>query len=78
MRCGICDVTLSPDEIKRHPGVRGGYEPCGHCLEVIADVFEPDSEEEIDEQLAVELFYEELQEVNDNANENALLNEKIS
>ena len=59
-RCYICDATLNPDEIKHTPAYgRGNFGPCGKCAEIIENVFEPDSEEEIDEQLALELFYEE-------------------
>lgn len=65
MRCFICDTPLSPDEVKLHPKMKK-WEPCGECLEKINEVFEPYDELEIDRQIALELFYEELVENNDN------------
>lgn len=60
MKCYICNAQLSSDEIKHTPAYgRGNFAPCGKCTEIIENVFEPDSEEEIDQQLAFELFYEE-------------------
>ena len=60
MKCYICDAQLGADEIKHTPAYgRGNFAPCGKCTEIIENVFEPDSEEEIDKQLALELFYEE-------------------
>lgn len=54
MRCYICDAHLKQDEIKFHPELKT-LEPCKHCLEIIAEVFEdgPD-EEEIDRLLGEE------------------------
>jgi cytidine deaminase len=49
MHCHICDRELSPDEIKMTPAYgRGDFAPCGTCLAVIEEVFEPDSEEDLD------------------------------
>lgn len=60
IKCYICDAQLGADEIKHTPAYgRGNFGPCGKCNEIIENVFEPPSEEEIDEQLALELFYEE-------------------
>lgn len=61
MRCYLCDRVLSNDEIKHEPEYRrGGFSPCSHCLEVISEIFEPDSEEEIDQQLSLEgLWWDE-------------------
>ncbi len=65
MKCYICDAQLKPDEIKHTPAYgRGNFGPCGKCAEIIENVFEPPSEEEIDQQLAFELFYEERQDEN--------------
>lgn len=75
MRCNICDRELSPDEIKLHSKIKNRrgekkWEPCGSCLEAIAEVFEADSEEEIDAALnetTIEALYypEEFQTKND-------------
>lgn len=49
MKCHICDRQLSPDEIKMTPAYgKGGFSPCGTCLTVIKEVFEPSSEEDLD------------------------------
>lgn len=70
MKCYICDKQLAPDEIKHDPKYgHGGFDPCGSCMEVIDNIFEPPSEEEIDRQLNLELFYEGNQNVGD-ADEN--------
>lgn len=67
MKCHICDRDLASDEIKHTPEHgRGNFAPCGTCQEVIDSLFEPPSEEEIDRQLVLELFYEELQEETNN------------
>ena len=67
MRCHICDKPLASDEIKHTPAYgRGNFGPCGTCSEIIENVFEPLDEEEIDKQLALDFYYEGLQEDNDN------------
>ncbi len=56
MKCYICDAQLGKDEIKMRPKYgHGGFEPCGHCLSIIEEVFEPLNEEEIDRQIDIEL-----------------------
>lgn len=66
-RCYICDRILSPEEIQFNRD-HDDFDPCGTCLEVINDLFNHDDEEEIDAQLAVELYYEGLIE-NQNVSE---------
>jgi len=67
LRCFICDNTLTNDEVKHTPEHgHGDFAPCGTCQSIIDELFEPPSEEEIDRQLVLELFYEELQEENNN------------
>ena len=39
MRCAICDATLNPSEIAYNHD-HDEFEPCGTCLEAIANVFE--------------------------------------
>ena len=56
-----CDRDLDPDEIKYNPKLRGKFDLCGSCLEVVKDCFEHDTEEEIEEALnnaTVESLYE--------------------
>lgn len=54
---------MASDEIKYTPEFgRGDFAPCGTCQQIIDELFEPPSEEEIDRQLVLELFYEELQD----------------
>lgn len=68
MRCHICDRPLQNDEIKHDPKYgRGNFDPCGTCLEVSDNLFEPPSEEEIDQQLAFDLYYEGLIQDNEEA-----------
>ena len=63
MKCHICNGQLASDEIKHTPAYgRGGFAPCGTCLEKIEEIFEPHDEEEIARQLSLELFYEGLQD----------------
>ena len=65
MKCYICNGTLASDEIKHTPEHgHGDFGPCGTCNQIIDEVFEHPSEEEVDRQLLVE-FYEILQEDND-------------
>lgn len=65
MKCYVCDRTLENDEIKHEPEYeRGGFAPCGTCLAIIDEVFEPLPEEDIDRQLAFEFYYEELADEN--------------
>lgn len=54
MRCHICDATLSAEQIQWNRD-HEDWDPCGTCLEVINNVFEHASEEEIDYQLSMEL-----------------------
>jgi hypothetical protein len=35
MHCNICDAALP--EPKFVPGVKGSFDPCDHCMEVIED-----------------------------------------
>lgn len=35
MKCNICDANLP--EPKYNPEVRGSFDPCDHCMEVIED-----------------------------------------
>lgn len=65
MRCNICDRILSPEEVHFNRD-HDDFDPCGTCLEVINNIFEHPDEAEIDRQLAVDLYYEELV---DNQNE---------
>lgn len=61
MRCNICDRDLSPDEIKINRGLKGKFEPCGVCLDVIKEVFEADDEKAMDDafnRVTVEALYE--------------------
>lgn len=49
MKCYICDSTMSSDEIKLKPKYgHGGIDPCGKCMEIINDIFEPMAEEDLD------------------------------
>lgn len=72
MKCYICDGQVGPDEIKHTPEYgRGGFAPCGRCQEKIDEVFEHPDEEEIDNQISLELFYEEMENDNSNTRENS-------
>ncbi len=63
MKCYLCDRTLENDEIKHEPEYeRGGFSPCGSCLAIIDEIFEPLDEDEIDRQLAFEFYYEGLED----------------
>lgn len=54
---------MDNDSIKHTPEYgRGGFAPCGKCQEIIAEVFEPLDEEEIDNQISLEVYYEGLSE----------------
>lgn len=53
MRCFICDSVLNDNEIKVNPEHKD-FDPCGKCLEIIEEVFEPLDEEEIRRQIEVE------------------------
>lgn len=68
MHCHICDGPLSNDEIKHEPHYgKGDFAPCGRCLEIINELFNDDSDEEIAEQLTAEgIFFELYQKDNDN------------
>jgi len=76
MHCHCCDAQLAPDEIKMTPEYgRGGFSPCGRCLEVIGELFNDDSDEEITQQLVGEgIFFELYQKDNENVSE--LVSEK--
>jgi hypothetical protein len=51
MRCHICNSTLSPAEVQWHPQ-HNEWDPCGHCLSVIDEIFNDSTEEEIDAEIA--------------------------
>lgn len=53
MRCFICDSVLQDSEIKVNPDHQD-FDPCGTCLEIIEEVFEPLDEEEIRRQIEIE------------------------
>lgn len=46
MKCYICDRSLEGDEIKIDPNY-GTFDPCGTCLTIIGEVFEPLDEDEV-------------------------------
>ena len=50
MKCFICDATLSKDEV-RYNRDHQEFDPCGTCLQAIAEVFEQKDEEQIDKEL---------------------------
>ena len=55
MKCYCCDRPLGADEIKHNPKYgRGNFDPCGVCLEIIENVFEPLPDEEIIFELDIE------------------------
>lgn len=55
MHCHICDKQLANDEIKHEPHYgKGGFAPCSQCLEIIGELFNDDSDDEITEQLTAE------------------------
>lgn len=55
MHCYICDRQLGNDEIKYDPKYgHGNFDPCGTCLEIIGEIFEPDDEDEIARQIEIE------------------------
>lgn len=58
MRCRICNTLLQENEIKWNHD-HEDWEPCGTCLAIIEEVFEPLDEEEINRQLEFELNEEE-------------------
>lgn len=63
MHCHICDSQLPSDGIKHTPEYgRGGFAPCSHCEEIIGEIFEPLDEEEVDKEMAVEFYYDDLDE----------------
>lgn len=63
MKCYICDKTLGNDEIKHDPKYgHGNYDPCGSCMEIIGEVFEPLTEEDVDAQIAYEMYYADVTE----------------
>lgn len=45
MRCHICNSVLGSKEIKFNKDF-DGYEPCSTCLDVIAEVFTDDPDED--------------------------------
>ncbi len=51
MRCNICNSALSPAEIQWHPQHQS-WDPCGHCLQIIDEIFNDSTEEEIDAEIA--------------------------
>jgi cytidine deaminase len=54
MRCHICNSVLEENEIKWNKD-HEDYDPCGVCLDIINEVFEPLDEETIHKQLELEL-----------------------
>ena len=54
MKCHICNATLSPPEVQWNSDHKD-WDPCNKCQEVIDAVFSDDTEEEIDDQMAIEL-----------------------
>ena len=54
MRCYICNAVLQENEIK-HNKDHQKWDPCGKCLDIISEVFESKSEEEIEREIEVEL-----------------------
>jgi hypothetical protein len=55
VRCFICDSILQKPSFNRQ---HKAYDPCHHCLDIIADVFNDHPEE--DEMVEVEATPEEL------------------
>lgn len=47
MRCYICDAELNDEEIQFN-NLHQDWDPCGHCQQIIDEVFEPISEDEVD------------------------------
>lgn len=62
MRCHICDKLLSKDEIQYNP-LHKDWDPCGVCLDVIYNLFEPKNEEELDKEISEESLTYELDEL---------------
>lgn len=54
MRCAICNSILSAAEVQWNSDHKD-WDPCNKCQEVIDGVFTDLTEEEIDEELAIEL-----------------------
>lgn len=65
MKCHVCDKTLSDKEVQWNRDHQD-WDPCGTCLEVINNLFEHPSEEEIDE---IEFDHISLEEIQDIINE---------
>lgn len=53
MRCHICNAVLTPEEVQWN-SQHEDWDPCGRCLQAIEEVFNDDTEEEINEQLVFE------------------------
>jgi ferredoxin len=53
MKCFICDATLSDNEVQ-YNNYHEDWDPCGTCLAVIDEVFEPLDEEDIQRQIEFE------------------------
>ncbi len=52
---------MSNDEIKHDPKYgHGNYDPCGKCMTIIGEIFEPMDETEVDQAIAIEMFYEDI------------------
>jgi cytidine deaminase len=58
MKCYICDKQLADDEISFNSQHKD-FEPCGTCLEIIENVFEPLDEEQIEWLIESELENDE-------------------
>ena len=61
MRSHICNATLGEAEVKFN-SLFEEWDPCSRCLAIIGEVFEPMSEEEIDEALENEEEFHFLEE----------------
>ena len=54
MKCYICDATLSDQEVQWNAD-HEEWDPCGTCLQIIEEVFEPLSEDEVRDLIEAEL-----------------------
>lgn len=64
MRCHICNAQLSDSEVQWNTD-HEDWDPCTTCQEAIDNVFNDDTESEINEQLILELDLEEDMERDD-------------
>ena len=56
MRCHICDKTLADDEVQWNNDHKE-WDPCGTCLTAISEVFNDDTDEEIEKQVEEEWWF---------------------